>query len=1068
MTEAEDDPMQVFWGELHALYVAAGTPQYEALARRVGVVKSVLHDWVNGVSIPSDKHRPALSSLVTVLGNMAPGEHQRYAPTWWEARRKAAWKHRRTSAGRVWTRPARRVLGPVPPEAECYQERPHARRTLEAAEAGGATAPCELVTGMGGVGKTQLAARYARSVFERKRVDVLLWVTAASRAAVIDAYTSAAVQLLGVGDDDPQAPYAFLNWLALAPGNRTGSPTSGARWLIVLDDIPHAEAVQGLMPPHTPHGQTLITTRNRDAALLGPGRRRVEVDRFSREEAVAYLTAKLRTHERGDDPAQIEALAEDLGRLPLALSQTIPYMINRQLDCAAYRKRLADHARTLRDVLPPQTGLPDEQSLTVAAAWDMSIDLADQLPPRGLARPMLHLLSALDPNGIPAAALLSHPARAYLACGGTNTEQSSPDAEPTIDDATDVLWNLHQFSLIDHSPQVTHRAVRIHRLVQRAVYERLPVEGKRQCGRIAADVLVAAWPDIERDTDLVGSLRANTAILYKHFADALWEPEKHEVLSLMGHSLLEAGQVIAAREHWRHLAGTAHSRLGPDHVDTLGTRAMFVNCQGEAGDVAGASAAYAELVQHAVRVLGASDRDTLIIRANRAMWRGRSGESKEAAAELAGILEDAVGVLGADSPETFKIRGSLAAFRGKSGDAAGAVEASVELLKIQREVLGPDHPDTLTNWNNLAFFLGESGDAAGAVEAFGELLGHRRRVLGEDHPMTLATWGNYAFCRGEAGDAVGAVGDLTQLLAHRRRVLGEDHPDTVISERNLALWKGRSGDAAGAAAGFAAVAENAARIFGVENPKALEDRYNHAVWRGRSGDPAGAAAAYAELLEHQRRTLGEDHDDIRLTLVYSAHWNLVAGDQDAAFAAYDQLVDNVVRYLGPNDPHVLDVKVGRANHKGYAGDPAGAAHGLMEVVSTLTSVEGAESPRTLSALRGAFMWQMEAGDTDAATLVYTKLMEILRRTLEPGPQHLVLRHNLACGRGEAGDRAGAATAFSDLTRHVQQAFGPDAPQAYTAAAAAAYWRWRAGRGTILAARSARQAACTDALRAYLR
>ncbi|WP_328976210.1 FxSxx-COOH system tetratricopeptide repeat protein [Streptomyces canus] len=1058
MTEGqgERDPVRGFGDDLRGLYVAAGSPQYETLARRVGVAQSVLHEWVNGASIPSDKHRQSLDALVTVLGKLVRGEHRTYPTAWWEARRRAARQHRRTSAGRGGSRSLCRVLGPVPPEAECYQDRPHLRRTLETAAADGTSAPCELVTGMGGVGKTQLAACHARSALAAKRVDVLLWVTAASRAAVVDAYTSAAVQLFGAREDDPQAAHTFLNWLAIPPGSRSGSPVPGARWLIVLDDVPHAEAVRGLLPPPSPHGQTLITTRNRDAALLRPGRRRVEVDRFSREEAVEYLTAKLEAHGRNAEPVQVEGLAEDLGRLPLALSQTVPYMINRQLDCAAYRRRLADHARTLKDVLPPRTGLPDEQDLTVAAAWDLSIDLADQLPPQGLARPLLQLLSVLDPNGIPAAAITSAPARAHLARGGAYDAHPSSDAETTADDATDALWNLHQFSLVEHSPQVAHRAVRVHRLVQRAVQERFSAGSRRHCGRTAADALVAAWPDTERDTDLVGSLRANAAVLYEHFADALWEPEKHPVLSVMGHSLLEAGQVIAARDHWRRLAETARSRLGPDHRITLETLGTFANCLGESGDTVGAAAVYAELVQDAGRVLGARDRSVLITRSNRAMWRGRSGAWAQAADELTEILKDVVEVLGADSPETFQLRGNLAAFRGSSGDAAGAVEASAELLEIQRETLGPDHPNTLTTWNNYAYFLGESGEVTGAVEAFAELLEYRRRVLGDDHPMTLATRGNHAFCRGQAGDAAGAVKALTELLEHRRRVLGEGHPDTVTSRSNLALWKGWSGDAAGAAAEFAFVAADAERVFGADHPDTLVARARLGLWRGRAGDPVGAVAAYAELLEGQRRILRDDHDRIRSTLVEIARWSWIAGDREAALAAHDQLLENVTRHLDPHDPAVLDVRTGRANHKGHTGDPAGAADELAHVVSSFLRTEGADSPHTLSALRGVLMWRMEAGDIDAAALVYARLTESLRRALEAGPQYLGLRHELACGLGEAGDREGAATAFGELTRNIQRTLGADASEAYTAASAAAYWRWRAGKGTPLAAHSARR------------
>jgi hypothetical protein len=52
----------------------------------------------------------------------------------------------------------------------------------------------------------------------------------------------------------------------------------------------------------------------------------------------------------------------------------------------AYRIRLADRARTLPDLVPEDSGLPDAHSATVAATWPLSIEHADRLRPTGLAR----------------------------------------------------------------------------------------------------------------------------------------------------------------------------------------------------------------------------------------------------------------------------------------------------------------------------------------------------------------------------------------------------------------------------------------------------------------------------------------------------------------------------------------------------------------------------------------------------------------------------------------------------------------------------------------------------------
>jgi uncharacterized protein YciW len=97
----------------------------------------------------------------------------------------------------------------------------------------------------------------------------------------------------------------------------------------------------------------VVTTRRRDAALPG---HLIDVGLFTKGEAVSYLRAKLAAQGRHDDPGQVEELARDLGHLPLALAQAVTYLLDLHLDCATYRVRLADRARTLPDLVPSALG----------------------------------------------------------------------------------------------------------------------------------------------------------------------------------------------------------------------------------------------------------------------------------------------------------------------------------------------------------------------------------------------------------------------------------------------------------------------------------------------------------------------------------------------------------------------------------------------------------------------------------------------------------------------------------------------------------------------------------------
>ena len=725
-------------------------------------------------------------------------------------------------------------VGVIPPRAGCFLDRAEAERLRQVLASGGTAVvgPTKSVlaggvlAGLGGVGKTQLAAEYARTAWSTGELDVLVWVTAGTRSAVVARYAQAALDVLGIEAQDPeQATAAFLAWL------EPKSEPQPCRWLVVLDDIADPANLDGLWPPASPHGRTLATTRRKDAALTGPGRRRIEVGEFTSVDAVDYLTAALAAHDRTEPADHVTALAGDLGCLPLALSQAAAYMIDTGKSCATYRSLLANRARTLADLSPDV--LPDGQSHTMAAAWSLSVEYADQLRPAGLARPMLQLAAFLDPNGIPVSVLTSQPALSHL----TNADRG-PASTPAAnaDDADGALRALHRLSLLHDPPQTGNTddsggVVRVHQIVQRATRDTLPPEQYDRTARTAADALTDAWPDTERDSGLVQMLRASAITLTACAETALHQPDAHPVLFEVGDSLGNSGQVATAIAHYQLLADTTCSYHGPEHRSTLAALVNLERWRGQTGNPAEAVTVFNDLVDRMVRVLGFDDSHTLAARVMLAQFRRETGDAAGALAAFTDLMDRSKRLLGRNHPTTLMIRCNLAGCRGMTGDAAGAAEAIADLLDRMVRVLGPDHVETLTTRNNLAYFRGEAGDAAGAMAAYADLLTDRLRVLGPDHPNTLITRGNLAYWQGEAGDLARAVAAHADLLTDRLRVLGPDHPDTLTTRNNLARCRGVAGDAAGAVMAFADLLADRLRVLGPDNPHTLTTRSNLTYWR---------------------------------------------------------------------------------------------------------------------------------------------------------------------------------------------------------------------------------------------
>lgn len=835
-------------------------------------------------------------------------------------------------------------VGTLPRTADCFQPRAALDELRDAVRDGGTAVLCQVLAGAGGVGKTQLAAQYARE--STAEVDLLVWVTASSRDSVIDRYAQAGVEILGADRASPQtAATAFLAWLE--PRNQ-GLESGGCRWLVVLDDVTNSADLRDLWPPSSPLGRTLVTTRRRDAALGGDGRRRITVGLFTKDEAAGYLTtalaARLADNERRppEPPDQIAGLAADLGYLPLALSQATAYLADSGLSCAAYRARLSSHATRLDDLVPEQEMLPDDQAATVAAAWSLSIERANRTRPAGLARPMLQLIAVLDPSGIPAPVLTSEPALTYLAAQRAwPGDRFEPSSVPP-DEVASTLRVLHLLSLIDHSPGTPDRIVRIHQLIQRAVREGLSPAEQELAATAAADAIAAAWPDVERDTGLVQALRASVDALRRVGEDALWRPGAHRLLFRAGRSLGTSGQFTSATGYFERLADTARRRLGPDHQDTLAARQGHAEWRGEAGDERGAAAECDTLLADQERVLGADHLDTLATRNKMIYFRGLAGDPAGAVREFGLLLADRVRVLGPDHPDTLVTRHGLARFRGEAGDPDAAVADYEALLAARERVLGPDHPDTLLTQHGLAYWRGKAGDWAGAVAAFEALVARMLRVLGPDHHDTLGGRHVLADMRAEAEGAAAAITELRAVLADAERVLGPDHPEALAMRLSVARRLEEIDGAAAAAAEYERLVADRMRVLGPDHPDTLITRHCLASCRGRAGVPDTALADLEVLLADRVRVLGADHPDTLSTRFSIGYWLGETPRSAEAVDMYRVLLADEQRVFGPRSDQVREVRDALAQTRLEAGDLAGAVAEYRELSADLSQDPSAD------------------------------------------------------------------------------------------------------------------------------
>ncbi len=174
--------------------------------------------------------------------------------------------------------------------------------------------------GMAGVGKTRLAVHAGHLLAAADPFERVLFVNLrgfhdvqkpADPAAVLDAF------LRKLRVPAHQIPAGLAARTALYRQRLAGSRT-----LVVLDNAATEEQIRPLLP-QTVGCLTLITSRR---SLSLPGTTRFEIDVFSRDDAIDYLTRNLQHLPTGDDPTAAERIAERCGYLPLALSLVTAYI----------------------------------------------------------------------------------------------------------------------------------------------------------------------------------------------------------------------------------------------------------------------------------------------------------------------------------------------------------------------------------------------------------------------------------------------------------------------------------------------------------------------------------------------------------------------------------------------------------------------------------------------------------------------------------------------------------------------------------------------------------------------
>jgi tetratricopeptide (TPR) repeat protein len=618
-------------------------------------------------------------------------------------------------------------------------------------------------------GKTQLAAAFAESLWRPRKLDLLVWIEATSRASVLSGYAAATAAATGRGQASSCESVAaqFLGWLG----------ETSRSWLVVLDDLANPADLEGLWPAGRA-GRVVVTCA--DAAAIPRGMQVLPVGLFNSREALSHLMERLSANP-GQRFGAIDLVSE-MGLEPAALTQASAVIASSSMSCHNYREYFARRRSQLTDSsgAPPPAG---------AVTWTLSWERADQLAPGGSVQSVLALAALLDGHGIPGTVLTAPAAAGYLTGG-----EARAGSEP----ARAALAALERVGLLTIAPVTAPPTVLISPVLQAALRAAMPEGMLDQATRVAADALLQAWPEAELPGGPAPALRSCAAALRQIAGSRLWAGGCHPVLLRAGDSLDRARLTGPAVDHWRDLATTSGELLGPGHPHIILAGQRLAEALLAADRPDEAVTWFQRLVDTQAVKLGPDHHDLIGARLRLGHALVAAGDPHRAISVLERVLADAEQGHGPEDADTLGARDELAAAYLAAGRHSEAIASYRRTLADRERSQGSRHPQTMTTRHGLADSYRAAGLSKDAVSAYKRVVADRERTLGPDDLDTIRARYSLGAAYLRTGKAVAAERVYEQARLGFEQVLGPRHPDALRSRAELALvyrQLGRYGDA---------------------------------------------------------------------------------------------------------------------------------------------------------------------------------------------------------------------------------------------------------------------------------
>ncbi len=639
------------------------------------------------------------------------------------------------------------------------------RRQLPAGQATARSQP-QAISGLGGIGKTQLALEYTYRYHQD--YQAVLWVNAESTEALISSYVSIA-SLLRLPEREVQEQdlivQAVKTWLQ-----------THRSWLLILDNADELPLLPDFLPPSI-GGHVLLTTR---AVATGRLAHRLEIEALLPQQG-ALLLLRRATRIAPDaelsqaDPEEAALalqISQELGGLPLALDQAGAYLEATGTNVAGYWQ-IYQHDRA--DLLQRRGGLAtDDHPAPVTTTISLSVQKVQEK--HAAAADLLLLLAFLAPDAIPGEILTTGASYLGLALAPVAADIL------LLNQAIEVL---RAYSLVQRDPG--EQTFSVHRLVQAVLQDTLSRAERCSWAERAMQAVNAAFPHAEQSTWAQCERLLPHALLVTHCieADQIMSKEAGRLLYETASYLLDCARYAEARTLFQESLRIREQQPGPDHLEKAMTHRELGTAYREVGKFEEAKSHYQCALSLFENQLGSESLDVARVRANFATisyYLGNYEEAEHSFQHALPIFEKQVGPTHLTLAPLLTNQAECYRVQGRNAEAE---QLHLRALSIWEQYHGREHPIAANTLNNLGILYKDWGNYTEAESYYLRAQHIWEQRLGAEHPHVGALCNNLA----EMYKAQGRYKEAEQCgerALHIFEALGGEHPYVAASLSTLA------------------------------------------------------------------------------------------------------------------------------------------------------------------------------------------------------------------------------------------------------------------------------------------